>query len=214
MSKKIDELITKAGLAINNSLKYDDLQQMLAVFGYTAEKLGEGKALLESAVTLNILHQKEYGEQYQATDDLRVKSEEARTPYITFIKIARVAFAREPGAWTALGLSGERKESYSGLLAQFNQFYTNLKSNQAWLAKMASFGITTEKLDAGDALVKEVEEAMNRQKVETGEAQEATRLRDEAADTLQEWYSDFIAIARIALEDKPQYLEMLGIVQK
>jgi hypothetical protein len=47
-----------------------------------------------------------------------------------------------------------------------------------------------------------------------GEAQDATLRRDRAADALQEWYSDFIAIARIALEDNPQYLEMLGIVKK
>jgi hypothetical protein len=214
MSKKIDELITNAGLAISNSLQNDKLQQMLVVFCYTTEELGEGKALLENAVTLNTRHQKEYGEQFQATEEVRGKIEEACGPYITFIKIARVAFAKEPGAWTALGLSGERKESYSRLLAQFNQFYTNLKGNEQWLAKIAVYGITTEKLDAGEALANEVEDALNIQKVETGEAQEATRLRDKAADTLQEWYSDFIAIARIALEDKPQYLEMLRIVKK
>ena len=82
------------------------------------------------------------------------------------------------------------------------------------MVKMAGYGITEEKLTAGQILAKEVENATNRQKTEMGEAQEATRLRDEAADTLQAWYSNFIAIARIALEDKPQYLEMLGIVKK
>jgi len=214
MSKKIDELIVKAGVAINNSLQNAELQPMLAEYGYTPEKLAEGKTLLEKTVTLTVAHKKEYGDQYQATDELGEKSEKAYRPYMRFVKIARIAFAGEPGAWTALGLAGERKESYSGLQAQFNQFYANLLSNEEWLAKMAVYGVTTEKLTAGQALVNEVEEAMNRQKTEMGEAQEATRLRDEAADALQEWYSDFIAIARIALEDKPQYLEMLGIVAK
>jgi hypothetical protein len=111
-------------------------------------------------------------------------------------------------------LAGERKESQSGLLAQLNQFYTNLSGNTEWLEKMAGYGITAEKLAAAKALALEAEEALNRQKVEMGEAQDATLRRDRAADTLQEWYSDFIAIARIALEDNPQYLEMLGIVKK
>ena len=120
----------------------------------------------------------------------------------------------EPAAWQALGLWGERKESVSGWPVQVNQFYTNMLGNQNWLGAMANYGITTEKLMAGEALVIQVKTALSSQKIEMGEAQEATRTRDKAADTLQAWYSDFIAIARIALEDKPQYLEMLGIVRK
>lgn len=176
MSKKIDELITNAGLAINNSLQSTELQPLLAEYGYTTEKLSEEKALLENAGRLNTLQVKEYGEQYQATDELEAKSEQAYQPYI--------------------------------------RFYTNLAGNEEWLAKMATYGVTAEKLTAGQALVKEVEEALNKQKTEMGEAQEATRMRDRAADELKGWYSDFIAIARIALEDKPQYLEMLGIMKR
>jgi hypothetical protein len=46
---------------------------------------------------------------------------------------------------------------------------------------------------------------------EKGEAQAATEARDKALDNLQEWMSDYIAVARIALEDEPQLMEMLGI---
>jgi hypothetical protein len=69
MSKKIDELIVKAGLAINNSLQNAELQPMLAEYGYTPEKLAEGKTLLDKTVSLTVAHKKEYGDQYQATDE-------------------------------------------------------------------------------------------------------------------------------------------------
>jgi hypothetical protein len=213
MSKKVVQIIAKTGLAINNSLQNEEMQPMLTVFGYTPEKLAEGIALPDEAYRQNIEHQKEYGEQYQATEDLRVKSEEAHAPYITLVRLAGITFAKETGVRTAVGIARERKESFSGLRNQFKQF-SNLQGNAGWLAKMAVYGVTAEKLTAGEALVNGVEDAYNLQKKQMGEGQEATRLRDEVVDTLQEWYSGFIAIARIALEDKPQYLEMPGIVKK
>ena len=77
---------------------------------------------------------------------------------------------------------------------------------------MARFGITQEKLEAGQQLVNEVEKKLNNQLKEKGDAQNATQVRDETFEDLQDWMSDFIGISRIALKDKSQYLEILGIV--
>lgn len=49
---------------------------------------------------------------------------------------------------------------------------------------------------------------------EMGEAQKATGVKNEAVDALKDWMSDFISVSRIALEDSPQELEILGIVVK
>ena len=62
-------------------------------------------------------------------------------------------------------------------------------------------------------MVQAVAEANAVQEKEKGEAQEATKLRDAALDDLDQWMSDFIAIARLALEERPQYLEKLGVVE-
>ena len=81
------------------------------------------------------------------------------------------------------------------------------------IEKMSAFGITQEKLEAGKSLVEQTETAKASQEKEKGEAQQATLDRDNAVDALDEWMGDFIAIARIALEEKPQLLEKLGIVE-
>jgi len=78
---------------------------------------------------------------------------------------------------------------------------------------LGAFNINKEKMEAGQELVLGCEVKYNLQLKEKGEAQTATKVRDEAVDQLDAWMSDFTGIARITLEENPQYLEMLGIVE-
>jgi hypothetical protein len=55
--------------------------------------------------------------------------------------------------------------------------------------------------------------AKQAQGTETAEAQAATQTRDTALETLDAWMSDFIAIAKIALEGT-QLSEALGILER
>jgi hypothetical protein len=73
-------------------------------------------------------------------------------------------------------------------------------------------GITRKELEKGQAMVKKVEENFSTKHQETTEAQDATRMRDRAFDELNEWVSDLITVSRIALDDKPEYMEMLGVL--
>lgn len=98
-------------------------------------------------------------------------------------------------------------------MGQARQFYLNALADATVSEKMADYGITQAKLENGKALLDQAEAANAAQKKEKGEAQQATQERDKAMDSLEEWLSDFIVIARIALEDKPQLLEKLGIVE-
>lgn len=43
-----------------------------------------------------------------------------------------------------------------------------------------------------------------------GESQDATKLKDSAFGEIDDWMSEFYAVAKIALEDNPQLLESLG----
>ncbi|MEL6903694.1 MAG: hypothetical protein AAFP07_22395, partial [Cyanobacteria bacterium J06606_4] len=67
-------------------------------------------------------------------------------------------------------------------------------------------------LKAGLAELVAIEKANLTQEKEKGDVQAATQKRDAALDELKDWLSDFLAIAKIALEDDPQKLESLGVL--
>ncbi|TLX77081.1 hypothetical protein E9993_05200 [Labilibacter sediminis] len=175
--------------------------------------MAEGKDLLDAAILLVNNHKKEDGEQKAATKALNDAINDANKKYIPHLKVARIAFRNDSNRNVQLELAGSRKESQSGWLRQTNVFYANLLTDEDALATMLKYGQTTEKLQAGLRLVNKAEELLAVRKKEMGEAQESTKVRDKAIDDLQEWYSDYIEIARLAVSDQPQYLEMLGIVQ-
>ncbi len=212
-NQSIDSKLLFGQNAISNGQTNPEIIAALAVFGYDDAKMQDGEAMYTKAAELQVKQVKEYGEQFAATDALNLAKATTNKTYLVHVKIARIALRGDRGAAESQQLSGRRKESLSGWLNQAKALYTNALSTPAVLEALAKFGITKKKLSGTQAQVLDVEVKRNAQFKEKGEAQTATQLRDEAFDDLQDWMSDYIAIARIALEEQSQYLEMLGIVE-
>jgi anion-transporting ArsA/GET3 family ATPase len=71
-----------------------------------------------------------------------------------------------------------------------------------------------QKLQDEAALMNRVYLKHLQQAKETGEAQEATKIRDKALDELAVYVSNLWAIVKVALSDSPQQLEKLGILAR
>lgn len=212
-NQSIDSKLLFAQNAISNAQTNAEIKTALAVFGYDDARMQEGEALYTKASDLQIQQVKEYGEQFAATDAMNLAKAMANKTYMVHVKIARIALKGDRGAAESLQISGLRKETLSGWLKQAKAFYTNALNTPAVLTALAKFGMSKKLLSAAQTQGLDVEIKLNAQLKEKGEAQSATQMRDEAFDELQDWMSDFIAIARISLEDQSQYLEMLGIVE-
>jgi len=213
-SSSIDARLLAAQVAIDNALSDAEIKGYLANFGYDESRLNEGKALYETALQLHQKQKAEYGDQVSATQELNDKWQAAGKEYMKLVKLARIALKSHPGSLLKLNLNGERKKTLSGWLSQAKQFYINALGDSEVLTALAEYGITPEKLQAGQQLVLDTETANAAQEKEKGDAQQATLERDAAMDLLDDWKSDFTAVARIALEDKPQLLEKLGILER
>jgi hypothetical protein len=129
-----------------------------------------------------------------------------------YIKVARVVLKNDRGAQQKLNLAAQRKRNLSGWLAQAQQFYANALSDTTILDKLAGFGITQAMLEAGQRQMDTVGATDAERRQRKGAAQDSTSMRDDAVAALDEWMRDFIKIARVALQDRPQFLEKLGVI--
>lgn len=189
----------------------EEVQTFLSEYGITPERIAQGKVLYDRVQVLYQTQKTEYAEQYDATKILNALWETADAQYVKHVKLARMAFEHDLASFSKLGLAGKRKSTLSGWLTQARQFYNNSLSDDELITKLGRYNLTKEKLQVVEAMIDQVETAYAQQKREEGEAQQATVDRDAAVDALDAWMSENMSVARIALEEKPQYLEKLGI---
>ncbi len=196
--------------AINNA----EIAAAIAAYGYDAARMQEGKALAEKANRLMVEHVKTYGQQYEATSASNQLFEKAYADYMVTLKVARVAFKGNAAFLSQINGTGKRHKSISGWIRDARILYTNLLNDPNALATMSKFGVDNQRLTNELQQVNQVGEAHSKGQEGKGLAQQGTVDRDKVFDELADWYSDFRAIARIALYERPQLLEALGIVKK
>lgn len=209
-----DEILFQSGLRINNSQSDPKVLNAVSPMGYTETKLNTGATLLNEATVLVETQKREYGEVDAAQVAYETERKMAHGNYMDMLAICKIALKKDVKAISTLDLTGRRASTLSGWLKQTQGFYRALLANDAWKAALAEFGQTEEKLMAQLAAVEGVATASETKKKEMGDAQNATQERDEKIEELIEWVNDYEVIARIALADKPQLLEKLGIVMK
>ena len=85
----IAQQLNSAQLAISNSLSDPEIQSLVAQFGYPADKLNEGKALYDAALTAVNAEKSAAGTQQESTHVLEQAEELARDAYQALAKVAR-----------------------------------------------------------------------------------------------------------------------------
>jgi hypothetical protein len=210
IAKKL-HLIENGILGVQNN---PEIQEKLSPFGYTPTRIEEGKEMLNNVTRRMTAQVEEYSDQFIATDKLGKLWKLSYSDYMVLVKVTRVAFVGQPEMLQRFNATGKRNRSLSGWLRDARIMYTNLLNSPEALAVMAGFGYPVERLEKELQTVNAVEKLHSKQLGEKGDAQQATLERDEAFDALCKWYSNFRAIARVALYNKPQLLEAIGMKVK
>ncbi|MCP4153772.1 MAG: hypothetical protein GY757_38960 [bacterium] len=208
----IDHQYRRYWLNIEASTGDEQLMHYAAQFGYTQEKIAEGKTLLdELSSALNF--QKDKKATFRtAFSHFQKKKLKADNTAIRFMQLARFVFKEDPVSIELLELQGRRKRSFSERVEQNKQFYKKLLSTPELLEKMNQYNISAETLQAGLQEVEEIIAADAAQEKAKADVQIATEEKDKVLKKMKHWMNTYLKVMKIALQDVPQQKEKLGIV--
>lgn len=207
----ISEQLNFANVALNNSINDPEILNLVSNFGYTKEKLEEGLNLYKAAVDIVNTRTRLAGAQYQATEELKVKEKLAREAYQNLAKVARAVFKQDQARLAQLGIVGEMPKKIAEFIARGYTVFDNALSIDEIKTALSHFGYDEAKLTEERQKIVDFDLANQRQEAAKGEVQQASKNQEKALKEMNEWVAQYIKIARVALKDKKQLMEKIGV---
>lgn len=201
-------------VALENAETQSEIATVMAELGYDSAKITEGKTLLTETRSAYDFNKTEDDETSAASASFSDKKAELEKVFKMQRKKAKVIFRNDSLTADKLAISGEMPRTYIKWLEAAKKFYSVAITDTAIQTKLARLAITADSLTAANTLITELETARAEYLKEVGESQDATKAKDAAFAKMDDWMSEFYAVARIGLEDNPQLLEALGKIVK
>lgn len=212
MAKKqtLTEKLESARLLIYNS-RSTEVAPLLGEFGIDNKYLKEGEALYTETMRLVNEQKNERQEQSLAFDTFYLAKDEAEADYKRTLKLVRVLSRNDKDLQSRLGLQNGVANAIGAWIESATDFYNRLLNEADFLNRLSRFMVTSDQLNEEKAAIENLRQLRNNVASERGQAQEATRLRNEKLDELNNYTIELKTIAELALESRPQFLEKLGI---
>ena len=214
MKNVIDAIMNAIRILITNCISHDVIRQVLNEFGYTTEKLQQGLDMYNEVDGLVTEQHEEYNEQYEARNIFYSEWELAKKFSMRTLKFARIAFEGNTKILNDMHANKSRSDRYDVWRVDARAMYDTMLGDENLINVMLEFGYSIEKLTTEYEDVKKLDTLYNNFMTEKGEAQQSTLIRDQKLQELRIWMGRLKKVARLALADQPQLLEILGIIVK
>lgn len=204
------ETLEQYRIALDNAENQPQISTILAELGFDTDVIDEGKQILAAtrqAYDGNKTEDDETIAAYADFSSIRTKLEDT---FNVHRKKAKVVFRNDSLTADKLAISGAMPRTYIKWLEAAKKFYSVASTDAGIQAKLARLKISVEDLTAANTLITDLEAARSLYLKEKGESQDATKAKDAAFYKIDDWMSEFYAVAKIGLEDNPQLLEALG----
>ena len=206
------EILEQSRVALENATTNPEIAAALAEVGYTTDKINEGKALLATAQEAYDDNKQQDVEVTIAYDAFDQKKQELETAYRTHRKRAKVYFSENFAQLVRLNIHKPAPDAYLKWIDVVKPFYAEATTNPDVITAFQSLKVTEQELLNTQALIPEIGVLRQTYIDGKGQAQNATKIKNQAIEKLEQWMRAFYNMAGIALEDQPQLLESLSKV--
>lgn len=204
-----DELLKSYRIALNNVRGQEEISKTMTELGYDDALIAEGRNLLEETSKKYVTNRNEDAETNKAYDKVEALREKLAKIYRLDRKKVKVIFRNEPAILQEMGIDGPEPRTVTRWQTLVGDLYSKLAEKEELQKKVARLKISPDHINKVMDLMKELDAAETIYYKEKGESQAATDQKNAAFRYLDDWMSEFYAVARIALDDDPQLLEAL-----
>jgi hypothetical protein len=207
-SRSIADQLALINTIIYNVKNYPAIRQKLIEWGYPLQKVDEAEAVLNNTLLTQQDQQKSYRDKQSINRRWRTEMGEVRTRYAEHRAVAKTIFRNQPDELARLRLDQPLPRRQSNWLEQMQAFYQEVGESK----DMQKLGVKPEELTQTKAMVASLVELRAQRLQCKGSSESATQKRNQALAELTTWRKEFSRVAKMALKDDPQLLEVLGIV--
>ncbi|MCP4154415.1 MAG: hypothetical protein GY757_42215 [bacterium] len=212
LRSSIAEFLVIARKLINGVKNDDFVKERVLTYNFDDTRIAECEAAFLAAENAENIKSQEYGEQLEAGaiyQSLMEPLEKTVKKHNDFLKLALRNNIEKQKKLMLVGHPRSRK--LKDWFKYIIELYNRLLADDTCLTAMAGYGFTLEMFAATLQDLKAAQIAKDNHDKERGEAEAATEIRDTVFETLNDLVDELTLICKYSLEDRPQYLETLGI---
>lgn len=204
-----DEYISRVAALIGNSLGDSNILAATSRFGYSEDRLREGEQHYKDVLAYSQMQEDAIQEKLRAHDERKKLYALVRKSYMKMLQIARIAFDKDAIISKALQLDGPRMTNLDAWMNQVALFGNRLLGEERWLKMLTQYGIGRKDIQG---MMKELDQLRSVALLceqSKKESKKQTAAKKQKLKVLQEWVSDYLKIAKIALDEKPELYQQL-----
>lgn len=224
MTKSLQQLLYKTEQMISNGQSHPDVSAAMAVYGYDAIRWGEGQAFVDAAKSATQANAEAHAAQLGATDAFHTLYDEVWDQGQSLARLCANLFEGNIETLSLLGLH-KRRDKTTGAselawptnrgLTEFLPWASNLyktaETNSTVSTMLATFGYSAVRLGEEATELASLTQVDNAQEIAKAENQHSIVARDNTVDALQAWSRQTEMVAKMALKDDRQLLELMGL---